>query len=233
VDYAEILRLAEVENDVILWDGGNNDLPFYRPDLHICIADPHRPGHGMSYWPGEANLRRADVVIVSKVDTAEPEGIARVLETVAAINPTATVIQAGLEITLSDPAAVAGKRVLVIEDGPTLTHGGMAYGAGTVAARDHGAAELIDPRPFAVGSIRDVFERYPHMGALLPAMGYGDSQIEELLATIVAAQPDVILVGTPADIGRLIELPAPSIRVSYEYVDRSSLTLEETLAGLG
>jgi predicted GTPase len=233
VDYEAILRLAETESDVILWDGGNNDLPFYRPDLHICIADPHRPGHGMSYWPGEANLRRADVIIVSKVDTAEPENVAAVLDNIAAVNPDATVLQAGLEITLADPEAVAGKRVLIIEDGPTLTHGGMAYGAGIVAARRHGASELIDPRPFAVGSISGVYEAYPHMGPLLPAMGYGDEQIRELQATIAAAEPDVVVVGTPADITRLIELPAPAVRVSYEYVDRSEPTLADVLAAIG
>ncbi|MCK4471389.1 MAG: GTPase, partial [Anaerolineae bacterium] len=174
VDYERILRQAEEEADVIVWDGGNNDLPFFRPDLHIVVADPHRPGHELRYHPGEANLHAADVVLINKVDTASPEGVAQVRENIYAVNPQATVVEAASPIFVEDPAAVRGQRVLVIEDGPTLTHGGMAYGAGVVAARRFGAAELVDPRPYAVRSIAATLEKYPHIGPLLPAMGYGD-----------------------------------------------------------
>jgi predicted GTPase len=216
VDYEAILRAAEEEADVVLWDGGNNDLPFYRPDLHICVADPHRAGHGLAYWPGEANLRRADVIILNKVDTAPPEGIETVLAAIASANPDATVIQAASPIRVDDPGLLAGKRVLVVEDGPTLTHGGMTYGAGTVAARQHGAHDLIDPRPHAVGSIVGVYEQYPHMGALLPAMGYGETQRAELSETILAAAPEVVVIGTPIDLAGLLSLDIPSTRVHYD-----------------
>jgi predicted GTPase len=231
VDYEAILRAAEDEADIILWDGGNNDTPFYRPDLHICVADPHRPGHGLAYWPGEVNLRRADVVILNKVDTAPPEGIERTLEAVAFANPDATVIQAASPIRVDHPDLLPGKRVLVVEDGPTLTHGGMAYGAGTVAARQHGVHDFIDPRPFAVGSIVAVYEKYPHMGALLPAMGYGEIQRSELKETIMAAAPDVVVIGTPIDLAGLLELEIPSTRVHYDLEElEGGPTLEDVLA---
>lgn len=233
VDYEAILRLAEEENDVILWDGGNNDLPFYRPDVHICLVDPHRPGHETRYWPGEANLRRADVVIINKIKTAPPEGVTAVEEAVAAVNPEATVIRAASPIVLSDPGAVEGKRVLVLEDGPTLTHGGMAYGAGAVAAREHHAAELIDPRPFARGSIAALFERYPHIGPVLPAMGYSAQQRAELKETIEAARPDVVLVATPIDLARLLELDLPSVRARYELEEIGTPDLSQVLAAIG
>ncbi len=233
VDYQAILRLAEDESDVILWDGGNNDLPFFRPDVHICVVDPHRPGHELGYWPGEANLRRADVVVVNKIGTADPADVATVLDNIAAANPKATVVRANSPITVDDPSAVAGKRVLVVEDGPTLTHGDMAYGAGTVAARRHGAAEIVDPRPVAVGSIAGTFAQYPHIGPLLPAMGYSDAQMQELSATIDAADPDLVLVATPIDLSRLLSFRAPSMRVRYELEEAGSPTLSDVLASVG
>ena len=216
VDYERILRAAEEEADIILWDGGNNDLPFYQPDLHIVVIDPHRPGHELRFHPGEANLRRADVVVINKIDTAEPDGVAKVRENASAINPRARIVEAASPIYLEDPEAIRGRRVLVVEDGPTLTHGGMAYGAGVVAARKYGAAVLVDPRPFAVGSIKETFAKYPHVGPLLPAMGYGGKQVEELAATIAAADADVILIGTPIDLRRVMKLTKPAMRVSYE-----------------
>jgi predicted GTPase len=230
VDYEEILRVAEEDADVILWDGGNNDLPFVLPDVHICLVDPHRPGHELQYWPGEANLRRADVVIVNKVQTAEPDHLEEVLRNVAAANPSATVVQAAAPMLVADPALIQGKRVLVVEDGPTLTHGEMPYGAGTLAARRHGAAELIDPRPFAVGSIATTFEQFPHVGALLPAMGYGTAQMEELAETIRRAQPEAVVVGTPIDLLRLLDLEVPGTRVTYGSEIVSGPSYEEILA---
>ena len=230
VDYGAILQQAEAEADVILWDGGNNDLPFYRPDLHICVADAHRAGHGLSYWPGEANLRRADVVLINKVGTATPDQLAAVEEAVAAANPSAIVIKAAGPITVDDPGLVRGKRVLVLDDGPTITHGGMPYGAGLIAARDLGAAEIIDPRPFAVGSIRGVYEAYPHIGSVLPAMGYGEEQQGELRETIHAAQPDTVVVGTPIDLAELLELELPHTRVHYTVEELGSPTLRDVLA---
>ncbi len=233
VDYEAILRLAEEESDVILWDGGNNDLPFILPDIHICVVDPLRPGHEIGYWPGEANLRAADVVVVNKIDSAAAEALDEVLSNVAAVNPDATVIRANSPIVLDDPAAIAGKRVLVVEDGPTLTHGEMAFGAGTVAAQAYGAAELIDPRPSAVGSIAEVFVAYPHIGPLLPAMGYGDAQIADLRSTIRRAEPDVVIVATPIDLGRLLDLDLPAVRVSYSVEEIGEPTLRDVLATLG
>ena len=230
VDYEPILRQAEQEAEIIVWDGGNNDLPFYRPDLHIVVADPHRPDHGRRYHPGEANLRMADVVLINKVDTACMEDVARVREDVYAVNPDATIVEAASPIFLEDPAAVQGKRVLVIEDGPTLTHGGMAYGAGVVAARRFGAAELLDPRAFAVGSIAATYEKYPHMGHLLPAMGYSEEQVSELEETINAADCDLVLAATPIDLRRLIEVRHPVDRVRYELQVIGRPTLEEILA---
>jgi len=229
VDYERILRQAEEEADVIVWDGGNNDLPFFRPALHIVMADPHRPGHELRYHPGEANLRAADVVVINKVDTASPEGVAQVREDIYAVNPQATVVEAASPIFVEHPAAVRGQRVLVIEDGPTLTHGGMAYGAGVVAARRFGAAELVDPRPYAVRSIAATLEKYPHVGPLLPAMGYGDEQIRDLEETINATPCDLVLVATPIDLRRLVNIRHPVDRVRYELQVIGRPTLEEIL----
>lgn len=226
VDYAAILHQAEQEADVIVWDGGNNDLPFFRPDLHIVVVDPHRAGHEVSYFPGEANLRMADVVVVNKVNTADVEGIDVVLKNVGRVAPRATVIKAHSLIRVEDANAIEGKRVLVIEDGPTLTHGNMAYGAGVIAAKEHNAAHLVDPRPYAIGSIKAAFEKYPTIGPLLPAMGYGADQIEDLQATIKAIPCDLVLVATPIDLKQLIEIDQPSQRVTYELAipDRPDLS---------
>ncbi len=216
VDYEAILRQAEEEADIIIWDGGNNDLPFYAPDLHIVVADPHRPGHEVSYHPGEANLRMADVVILNKVDTAAHEDVVIVQENVRRLNPGATLIKAASPIFVDDPAAIRGKRVLVIEDGPTLTHGEMAYGAGVVAADYFGAAEIVDPRPYAVGTIAATYEKYPSTGAVLPAMGYGAQQLADLTETIANTPADMVLVATPIDLARIIEIDKPNQRVRYE-----------------
>jgi predicted GTPase len=229
VDYEPILRQAEDEADVVVWDGGNNDLPFYKPDLLIVIADPHRPGHEVSYHPGEANLRLADVVVINKVDTAGPEGVAEIREHISEVNGDAVVIEAASPIFVEEPQDVRGKRVLVIEDGPTLTHGEMPYGAGVVAAHRFGATELVDPRPYAVGSIAATYEKYPHIGPLLPAMGYGDGQVEELEETINAADCDLVLGATPIDLRRLIDVRHPMDRVRYELQVIGQPTLEEIL----
>ena len=229
VDYESILRQAEEEADVVVWDGGNNDLPFYRPGLLVVVTDPHRPGHGLRYHPGEANLRAADVVVVNKVDTASPEGIAQVRESIYAVNPTAVVVEAASPIFVDAPDAIRGKRVLVIEDGPTLTHGGMAYGAGVVAARRFGAAELVDPRRYAVRSIAATFENYPHTGPLLPAMGYGDEQVRDLEETINATDCDLVLSATPIDLRRILNVRHPMDRVRYELQVIGRPTLEEIL----
>jgi predicted GTPase len=230
VDYEPILRQAEEEADVVVWDGGNNDLPFYRPNLHIVVADPHRPGHELRYHPGEANLRAADVVVINKVDTASPEGVAQVREDIYALNPQATVVEAASPIFVENPAAIRGKRVLVIEDGPTLTHGEMTYGAGVVAAQRFGAAELVDPRPYAVRSIAATFAKYPNTGPLLPAMGYGDEQVQDLEETINAAECDLVLAATPIDLRRLINVRHPMDRVRYELQVIGRPTLKEILA---
>ena len=216
VDYHAILKAAEQEADVILWDGGNNDTPFYQPDVFITVADPHRPGHGALYYPGETNLRMSDVVLINKEDTAKAEDIEMVRETVRALNPGAVIMDANSPVTVEDPSVIEGKRVLVVEDGPTLTHGGMKYGAGIVAAEQHGAAELIDPRPFAVGSIAETFEKYPEIGILLPAMGYGAEQMKDLEETIAASGADGIVIGTPIDLRRVITIDQPSTRVRYD-----------------
>jgi predicted GTPase len=230
VDYGAILAEAEREADVILWDGGNNDLPFYHPDLEIVVVDPHRPGHETRYFPGEANLRRADVVVINKVSTATPEGLAAVRASVPAINPRAVVIEADSPITLSDPEAVRGKRVLVIEDGPTLTHGGMKYGAGFVAAREHGAAAIVDPKPYAVGRLAQTYRAYPATGPVLPAMGYGAEQIRDLEATVHATPCDVVVVGTPIDLRRLIRFDKPAVRATYRLAERGTPDLAGVLA---
>ncbi len=231
VDYGEILAAAESEADVIIWDGGNNDLPFYHVDLGFCVVDPFRAGHELRYWPGEANLRKADVVVINKVDTAPAEGLEEVRRNVAALAPHATVIEAASPIQVDDPSVISDKRVLVLDDGPTITHGEMPFGAGAVAARQHGASELIDPRPFAVGSLVEVYEKYPHIGPVLPAMGYSDRQREELRATIAAAAPDGIVIGTPIDLAGVIDLgDIPRTRIYYELEVKSGPSLEELLA---
>lgn len=232
VDYEEILREAEKEADVIVWDGGNNDTPFYRPDIHITLLDPHRPGHEQLYHPGEANLRMADVLLINKVDTANPEAVAQLRRTAAEYNPSAVIIEAASPIFVESPEMIRGRRVLVIEDGPTLTHGEMPYGAGVVAAGKFGASELVDPRPYAVGTIAATFEKYRHMGPLLPAMGYGDNQISELEQTIRATDCDVVLVATPIDIRRVLKLDKPSTRVRYELQEIGLPDLAQVLAPL-
>ncbi|MEA4883868.1 MAG: cyclic 2,3-diphosphoglycerate synthase [Clostridia bacterium] len=216
VDYGAILREAEKEADVVLWDGGNNDLSFYTPDLMITLADPHRPGHEMSYHPGEANVRMADVVIINKVDTAKREDVDAVRRNVAGINPSAQIIEAASPVRVDDAEAIRGARVLVVEDGPTLTHGGMGYGAGTVAAHQFGAASLVDPRPFAVGSIVDTLNRFHHLEPLLPAMGYGKRQVSELEQTINNSDADVVVIGTPIDLRRVLSIRKPAVRVRYD-----------------
>jgi predicted GTPase len=216
VDYARILDAAEKEADVILWDGGNNDWPFFRSDLEIVLVDPHRPGHELLYHPGETNLRRAQVIVVNKLDSAPVGGVQQVMSNIAQTNPRAIVIQARSNITVDKPELVRGKRVLVIEDGPTLTHGEMGYGSGIISAQRHGAAEIIDPRPFVRGSLVEIFSRYPWVGRALPAMGYSKSQLEDLGATINSTPCDSIIVATPVDLARLIALPKPHCRVRYD-----------------
>jgi predicted GTPase len=229
VDYEKILRQAEQEVDIILWDGGNNDFPFYVPDLQIVVADPHRPGHEASYHPGETNVRCADVFVINKVDTAQPENIISVRENLRRMNPRAIQIEAASPLFVDDPAAIQGKRVLVIEDGPTLTHGEMAYGAGWVAARRFGAAEIVDPRPFAVRSIAATYEKYPRTGAILPAMGYGEAQTRDLEETIARAEVDLVIIGTPIDLKRIITIRQPAQRVRYELQEIGQPTLEDIL----
>ena len=226
VDYAAILDAAEREADVIVWDGGNNDFPFLRPTLHVALIDALRPGHAARYHPGEAVVRMADVVVITKTDAATPEQVVATEEEARRLNPRATIVRAASPVTLDDPEAVRGRRVLAVDDGPTLTHGGMAYGAGTVAAQAAGASEMIDPRPFATRSIAEAFRRYPHLGAVLPALGYDEEQLAELRATIEAAPPDVIVVaGTPIDLAALLHLDRPVIRARYEYADAGEPTL--------
>ena len=229
VDYEKILRRAEEEADVILWDGGNNDLPFYVPSLHLCVADPHRAGDETRYWPGEANFRRADLIVINKCDTAEEAAIASIERAAADLNPKATVLRADSPVTISDPELVRGKRALVIEDGPTLTHGGMRFGAGVIAAKQAGAAEIIDPQPFAVGSIRRTYEKYPNAAGILPAMGYGDEQIRELEETIRRTPADVVVIGTPIDLTRVLQLDKPAVRVRYELREREPGAIEEAV----
>ena len=230
VDYGRILRQAEKEADVVLWDGGNNDTPFYESDLQVVVADPHRPGHELAYYPGEVNLRRADVVVINKVDTASPENVETVRKNIRASNPQARVVETACRVTISEPALVKGRRVLVVEDGPTLTHGEMPYGAGVVAARQCGAAELVDPRPYAVGSIRSTYEHYTHLTSLLPAMGYSAIQRHELEETINRVPCDLVLVATPIDLGHLVKLNKPSLRVTYEVEDVIHPGLTEVLS---
>ncbi|HOU23172.1 MAG: Cyclic 2,3-diphosphoglycerate synthetase [Chloroflexi bacterium ADurb.Bin180] len=230
VDYELILRSAEKEADVVLWDGGNNDLPFFKPDLHIVVADPHRAGHELRYHPGEANLRMADVVVINKIDTSEPEKIELVRANIRAINSKAIVIDAASPIFVDDPQAIRGAKVLVVEDGPTLTHGEMTYGAGIVAARRYGAAEIIDPRPYAVRSIAATFQKYPGTGTLLPAMGYGPQQVQDLEDTINATPCDLVIIATPIDLRRVLKINRPTQRVRYELQEIGQPTLQEVLS---
>jgi predicted GTPase len=229
VDYEKILRAAEQEVDIILWDGGNNDFPFYVSDMQIVVADPHRPGHETTYHPGETNVRAADVFVINKVDTADAENVIKVREALRALNPTAVMIEGASPLFVDDPESIRGKRVLVVEDGPTLTHGEMAYGAGYVAARRFGAKEIVDPRPYAVNSIAATYEKYPNTGPILPAMGYGDAQMRDLEATIAAADVDMVIIGTPIDLTRVIKIDKPSQRVRYELQEIGQPTLEDLL----
>jgi len=232
VDYAAIVAEAEREADVIVWDGGNNDLPMVWPDIEIVVVDPLRPGHEILYHPGEANFRRATCILINKVDTADKKGIEEIKANIALYNPRATVVEAASPVTVEDPAAIRGKRVLVVEDGPTLTHGGMVYGAGVIAAQRFGAASLVDPRPFAVGSIARTFQKYPGIGTLLPAVGYGDKQMKELRQTIEKVECDLVLIATPIDLRRTIHFDKPALRVSYELQEIGKPDLDDVLAGL-
>ncbi len=229
VDYGEILKQAENEADVILWDGGNNDMPFYKPDLFITLVDPHRPGHELQYYPGENNLRMAGVCIINKVLTAYPENIEKVRENIQKVNPSAQIIEAASPIYVDNPELIKGKRVLVIEDGPTLTHGEMKYGAGAIAARKMGAVELIDPRPYAEGSIKETFKKYNHLSDILPAMGYGEKQMRELELTINNAECDSVIIGTPIDLSRIINIDKPTTRVKYELQEIGKPDLEDII----
>ncbi|MEP7194029.1 MAG: cyclic 2,3-diphosphoglycerate synthase [Actinomycetota bacterium] len=230
VDYGDILRQAQAECDVLLWDGGNNDLPFYKPDIHIVVADPLRAGHETSYYPGEVNLRMADVIVINKMDSASPEQVAAVMDTIHQTNPAAMVVKANSRVTVDDPGAIRGKRVLVVEDGPTLTHGEMKFGAGVVAARAHGATEIIDPRPWAIGTIAETFLKYD-VGPVLPAMGYSEGQLAEMAQIIDAADVDVVVIGTPIDLRAVIKISKPAVRVRYDLeVLPDSPTLLDALA---
>jgi len=231
VDYAEILEKAAVDADVIVWDGGNNDLPFYRPACHVVVADPLRLGNELTYHPGEANLRMADVVVINKVDTADLAATEQLRDHVRAANPDARIVEAASPVMADRPDLITGRKVLVVEDGPTLTHGEMRFGAGTVMARKFGAGEIVDPRPFAVGSIAETYRTYPAIGPLLPAMGYGDDQVRELEATIERVPCDVVIVGTPIDLSRLVKIRQPVVRVRYELQEIGRPDLADALAG--
>jgi len=229
VDYGKILEEAEKEADVIVWDGGNNDLPFYKPDLHIVVADPHRAGHEVAYHPGEANLRMANVVIINKVDTADPQNVKQVKENIKMVNPKTIILDAASPITADQPELIKGKRALVIEDGPTLTHGNMPYGAGTIMAQRLGAKEIVDPKPYAVGSIKETYKKYVHLGTILPAIGYGEKQIAELKETIDRTPCDVVVIGTPIDLRRVMTINKPTVRVNYELQVLGPVSLEQVL----
>ena len=234
VDYAAILDEAEQEADVILWDGGNNDTPFIKPNVHVVVVDPHRPGHELRYHPGETNLRMAHVCVVNKVDTAPPEGVETVLDSIRWANPGAAIVRAASPFTVEENGVtIMGKRILAVEDGPTLTHGDMTYGAAVLAAKSHGAAELVDPRPFAVGSIAKTLEKYPHLTELLPAMGYGRKQMDELKETIARSDADLVLIGTPIDLRRVIDFDKPALRVTYRLQELGEPTLADLLAERG
>jgi len=232
VDYEAILRQAENDPngcDVILWDGGNNDFPFYKPDLMVTVVDPHRPGHELSYYPGEVNLRIADIVVINKIDTADYKDIMTVRKNIMKVNPTAVIIEAASTISVDDPDVIRNKRVLVIEDGPTLTHGEMKIGAAMVAAQRFGAAELVDPRPYVVGKLKETFETYPDIGVLLPAMGYGEQQVKDLEATVENTECDSVVIGTPIDLNRIIKISKPNTRVYYDLQEIGSPNLKELL----
>ncbi len=229
VDYEKILREAEKEADVILWDGGNNDFPFYVPDLWITVADPLRAGHELTYWPGSVNVRAADVVIISKENVASADQIECVRSNVMKVNPGATIIEAAMPLTVDAPELIKGKRVLVVEDGPTVTHGEMGYGAGYMAARRFGAAEIVDPRPYAVGSIRETYQKYTHLGPVLPAVGYSDRQMRELEETINNADADTVILGTPTDLSRYLRIDKPAVHVRYELQEIGRPNLEDVI----
>lgn len=231
VDYGVILKEAEKEADVIVWDGGNNDLPFYQPDLHITVVDPHRPGDELCYFPGETNLILSDVVLINKIDSADYQDIEQVRFNVRQANPRAVLIEAASPIMVDHPERIRGKRVLVVEDGPTVTHGGMTYGAGVIAAEKFGAGELVDPRDWAKGEIWEAFEKYPDIGTLLPALGYGDKQVKDLQKTINAIPCDSVVIGTPIDLTRVLKINKPSVRVRYELDEIGKPDLEEVLEG--
>ncbi len=230
VDYEAILREAEKEADIILWDGGNNDTPFYKSDCEIVVVDPHRPGHEMTYYPGETNVRKADVIVINKIETADPDDVAEVRENCREVNPNAMIIEAASPIDVDDPSIILGKRVLVVEDGPTLTHGEMTYGAGMVAAERFGAAEAVDPRPWAVDTIAYTFEKYPGIGVLLPAMGYSDKQVADLEQTINAVDCDSVIIGTPIDLRRIVKIDKPAVRVSYSLQEIGKPSMKDALA---
>jgi len=229
VDYARILEAAENEADVIVWDGGNNDTPFYFPDAHIVLFDPHRPGHELLYYPGETNMLMADIAVINKVDTASPENIEKVRSNIRRHAPKAEIVMAESPVLVTDPDRIRGKRILVVEDGPTLTHGDMSFGAGAIAARTYGARELVDPRPFSVGTIEEIYRQYPHIGSVLPAMGYSKNQIGDLEHTINDADCDLVLFATPIQLTRLVSINKPALRVLYEYRDHGEPRLEEVL----
>jgi predicted GTPase len=229
VDYEAILREAEKEADVILWDGGNNDFSFYKSDVTFTVADPHRPGHEMYYYPGNTSLRMADAVVINKIDSADSEDILDVIDNIQEVNPNATIIEGASPVTVEKPNLIRGKRVLVVEDGPTLTHGEMQYGAGTVAAQKLGAKEIVDPRPYTVKSITATFEKYPNIGVLLPAMGYGKAQMKDLETTINRTKCDAVVIGTPIDLGRYININKPKTRVKYDLQEIGAITLETVL----
>lgn len=228
-DYEAIIREAEKEADVILWDGGNNDMPFYKPDLSIVVTDPHRPGHELAYYPGETNLMMADAVVINKVDTADPKGVDTVRNNIQNVNSDAVIIECASPITVENSDLIAGKKVLVVEDGPTLTHGEMKIGAGMVAAEKFGATETVDPRPYLVGKLLETFDHYPNIGLLLPAMGYGDEQVKDLESTINNTECDVVIIGTPIDLRRLIDIKQPSVRVTYNLEETGSPTMADVL----
>jgi predicted GTPase len=229
VDYAAVLRQAERECDTILWDGGNNDLPFYAPDVHITVVDPHRPGHELTYFPGRINLAMAHVIVINKMDTATPAGIEKVRSSILAVNPRAQVVDAASPIFVDRAGEIRGKRVLVVEDGPTLTHGEMSYGSGTVAAKKHGAGEIVNPRPYVTGKIKATFDKYPGIGALLPAVGYGDEQVRDLEDTIRRVPCDLVIVATPVDLTRIIKIDKPMLRVRYALQEIGTPNLEDVL----
>ncbi len=229
VDYEAIVREAEKEADIILWDGGNNDMPFYKPDLNIVVVDPHRPGHERLYYPGETNLLMADVIVINKIETADPDDIEEVRQNIRELNPKAVVIDAASPVAVEDTSLIFGKKALVVEDGPTLTHGEMTYGAGMVAAEKFGALNVVDPRDYTVGTITETFKKYPDIGILLPAMGYGEQQVKDLEATIKKVDCDVVIIGTPIDLRRIIDIKQPSVRVTYDLQEIGKPNLDDVL----